>query len=200
MGFTNKGNCYYYIKNDIAFCISFDFGGLVYCTAHVMPLYMPCEGLYYTFGDRLGCIPGSTVDALLSTAGASEAEMWFDDLMDALHKIILPFFNTISSPLQLLRFVNGNSAAVKAFFRCPPDQLDRLRVFTYLYLNDGDHLRKAIQHAYKSLSRANYTERMKEERNRELSSLEARLSDDGFSGSRFCAEIIERSLQCCFGK
>ena len=201
MGFRNAGNCYYYIKNDIAFCLSFDQpSGILYCTVHIIPLYIPCERRHYTYGNRLNSFSNSSVGVLMKSAPDKEVDTWFENLLYTLRESIFPFFQSISSPLQLLHFVNSDPAVVNQFFHSPPDQLDRLRVFTYLYLNDYENLKCAIKHAYVSISRANYVDEVKNERNSELSRIESYLSDSSFCGSQFCAEIVKRSLQCCFGQ
>ena len=201
LGFCNVKNCYYYIKNDIAFCLSFDQpSGIVYCTFHIIPLYIPCEMRYYTFGNRLNSFPNSSVGILMKSASDREIDVWFENLFYTLERFIFPFFQNISDPLQLLHFVNSDYVAVSQFFHCSPDQLERLRVFTYLCLNDYDNLKRAIQEAYVGISHANYMDSVKKERHNELLEIESHLSDDNFCGSQFCAEIVNQSLQRCFGK
>ncbi len=201
MGFSNIENCYYYIKNDIAFCLSFDQpSGIVYCTFHIIPLYIPCERRYYTYGNRLNGFPNSSVGILMKSASDRELDVWYENLLYTLKVIIFPFFQNISTPLQLLHFVKSDSVVVNQFFHSPPDQLERVCVFTYLYLNDYDNLKCAIKQAYVSISHANYVDGVKKERNGELFRIESCFSDSNFCGSQFCAEIVSRSLQRCFKK
>ena len=201
MGFHSAGNCYYYIRNDLAFCLSFDQpSGMLYSTFHMIPLYVPCEGRYYTYGNRLNDFPGCPLETLTKTASDQEIDVWVDNLQSALKSFVFPFFQSVDTPEQLLRFINGDIAAVRPFFHCPPDQLDRLRVFTCLRLNDYDNLRRAIKQAYDSLSRASYyIDRVKEERICELSKMEELLSDPDFSGGQFCAGIVAQTTKRCFG-
>ena len=201
MGFSSKGSTYYYIKNDIAFCLSFEkLTGLLYSTFYVMPLYIPCEHMYFTYGNRLNELPNSSVEILHESASDQEINVWFDNLLDILEKIILPFFQSISSPLQLLHFVNHHRSVVNTLFFCPKDQLERLRVFTYLYLNDFSNLKPEIKRAYVSLSCADfYTDELKNKWRSELSRIESYLSDSSFCCSKFCAETIEQTMRSCFG-
>lgn len=52
--FKKRGNLYFNIQNDISFCINLEQPtGLLYCTFSVMPLYMPAQVRYFTYGNRL---------------------------------------------------------------------------------------------------------------------------------------------------
>lgn len=52
-GFTRRGNLYCKIGFSVACCVLFEPAGLLYCTYCVIPLYMPSENLYLTYGDRV---------------------------------------------------------------------------------------------------------------------------------------------------
>lgn len=74
-GIAYSKKCYYSVLNDIAFCVQFDApGGLVYATFFIMPLYIPSQHRYYTYGNRINTLPSSKLPLLSKSASDEEIQ------------------------------------------------------------------------------------------------------------------------------
>lgn len=95
-GFRKRGNFFFKIKNDLAFCVYLEQPtGLVYSGFCVMPLYLPAESRYLTYGDRLNAFSPCPVGPLPVDG----------DTANGLNSSVLPWQNIsfLSSILSQIR-------------------------------------------------------------------------------------------------
>lgn len=125
-GFKRRGNMFYRIRDDIAQLVSFDKASFIYCACCIMPLYIPNDFIYYTYGSRMA--------ARLRADDCADAEKmreWTEQLACELEDKAMPFFTSTDSPKKLLRLSGG----AKKFMHCLPDALAELEAFTRAYLD-----------------------------------------------------------------
>lgn len=133
-GFLLSGKSYYLVKNDIAFCIGFDTpSGLLYVTAYVMPLYVPCQMKYYTYGNRLNMIRDIQLPLLRKDDNSVAIDKWCSLLCEQISKKVLPYFEQVSTPESFMEFVKQSPQYSDAMFRCPEVYIARLQMYTCLY-------------------------------------------------------------------
>lgn len=147
-GFSNTKQTFYRIENDIAYCITFEVGSLIYVVVHIVPLYIPSKRIYLTYGQRLNNITSSGVKAILTTEKGANKTEWLDSFCRCIDDIVLPFFKNISSPEKLIGCLEREKHHIN-FIRCPNIDLERLKMFTYLYLDDRFKLHLSLE-SYKS--------------------------------------------------
>ncbi len=140
-GFSQQGRLFYRIANDFALCISFESVSLLYCHYFLLPLYMPCDGIHFTYGDRLEHYTGGKLHPLQRSVSKEEEFFWLDKLKGILQDDILPFFAEISSPKMLM---NCSEKMLKQFFFCPPERLALLRAYTAFYLRNFNQMERSI--------------------------------------------------------
>lgn len=145
-GFLGSGNQYYFIENDISYCIGLDVpGGITYVTAYILPLYVPCETRYYTYGNRLNADPDICLPLLRKNAGDSEIDNWCENLCEAIDKHVLPFFKSISSPRKLAEYIEHIKRTSNSKFFCAELYIARLKVFTYLYIREPEKAERSLR-------------------------------------------------------
>jgi hypothetical protein len=150
-GFTLSGRNFYFISNDIAYCVAIDVpGGLLYATAYVMPLYVPCESRYYTYGDRINDQNKSMVPLLRKDADIETICKWCDVLCQCIETKIMPAYNQIGTPFALAEHVEHIANLPSSLFSCPQVFAERLKMFTYLYIRDFHKTDIAIE-CYRNL-------------------------------------------------
>ena len=140
-GYTFSKNHFYKIHNDIAYCLDFDVpGGLVYATFFIIPLYMPTQNRYYTYGNRVSSLRRSKLLPLSKNALDDELKAWCEHLCKDLEKYVFPFFNEITTPSKLMNVIEKKKYLAAPFFSCPPVQISRLQLYSYLYVEDFEKL------------------------------------------------------------
>lgn len=137
-GFRIRNNTYYYIKNAIAYCITFEQPpGRMYTWAHVNPLYIPMDEMYLCYGNRLNNIADIMLPTLDKESNSVGIDDWCALFLRSMDDYILPFFHQIDNPKNLLFHVDhltGNRAT--KLLCCSPLDADRLGMYTYLHLRD----------------------------------------------------------------
>ena len=113
-------------RNEIMQCVLFEKpSGLVYPIYFTMPLYMPSNIRYLTYGRRIAEITGyrnsENIDA--------------ERLIDALQETVFPFFERIGTPQLLLEYLL-TAQDVQHYFFCPPAKIGMLKAYTALYLHN----------------------------------------------------------------
>lgn len=138
-GFSNSGqNRYYYVANDLAFCIAFEMpSGLMYVTAYVMPLYIPCEFRYLTYGNRLNHIRDIKLPLLDKDSGEEAIDAWCKLFCCSMDQKIIPFFQTIDTADKLLQFSEKAHFPPDSYIACNMLDILRLRMFTFLFVGDS---------------------------------------------------------------
>ena len=137
-GFTRSGQTrYYYVANNIAFCVTFETPtGLTYVTAHIMPLYIPCEFIYLTYGNRLNHIRDIKLPLLNKDSDAATIDAWCKLLCRSIDQYIIPFFKKIETADKLLVFSDTYRFSPDSYIACNKLKILRLRMFTFLYVGD----------------------------------------------------------------
>ena len=127
-GFAFKKGIFYRIENDMAFCVNLEMPtGTVYSNCFVLPLYVPTEFCYMTYGTRL------TVGAAERDGGAGNAAGLAGEWMSILSNDIFPCFQTITSPDAF--FTQVSHRALFAPYECRISDVfvQRLRMATAFY-------------------------------------------------------------------
>lgn len=137
-GFSNSGqNRYYYVANDLAFCIAFEMpSGLMYVTAYVMPLYIPCQFRYLTYGNRLNHIRDIQLPLLDKDSDEEAIDAWCKLFCHSIDQHIIPFFKTIETEDKLLAFTENYHFSPDSYIACNALDILRLRMLTFLFVGD----------------------------------------------------------------
>ena len=200
-GYTFSKNCFYKIHNDIAFCLAFDMpSGLVYATFFVMPLYIPAEKRYYTYGNRMSSLRRSKLLPLSQNASDDELEVWCAHLRKDLEKIVFPFFQEIATPSKLINVIEKRKHLARSFFLCPPVQLYRLRLFSYLYMEDCDQLYMLAEKYPICIQKSTFlSDTVRNFYLEENSAIMQMLQNDIQPAKDFCTKTVEDTTRNCFG-
>lgn len=127
-GFAFKKGIFCRIENDMAFCMNLEMPtGTVYSNCFVLPLYVPTEFCYMTYGTRL------TVGAAERDGDAENAAELADKLMSILSNDIFPCFQTITSPDAFFTQVSHRALFAPHECRISDVFVQRLRLATAFY-------------------------------------------------------------------
>ncbi len=149
MGFSRKGNKFHYIQNDIAYGLLFEApSGLLYVTVYFMPLYIPFECKYITYGERLNNIRSDKIPHMRNLDGDEAIDRFCMQLAEYVREEVLPYFNKIRDPRNLVRYLERTSRKQRKFIGCPLEHIERLKVHTYFYLGEI-HKKTTLRKAYK---------------------------------------------------
>lgn len=147
-GFRRKGKLFYRINNDIAFCVEFDYpGGLLYVTFYVIPLYVPSNGRYYTFGKRIDAYFLKFMPDVNADSSEEQLLYWTQSFEKAMKEYVLPYFRRICSPAALAEACRDRKCT-QEYMNCPPIQKTRLLLHTYAYLQDRESY-KAMEKVFR---------------------------------------------------
>jgi hypothetical protein len=157
-GFTRSGQTrYYYIANNIAFCVTFETPtGLTYVTAHIMPLYIPCEYRYLSYGNRLDDIGDIKLPLLNKDCDEDTIDAWCKLLCHSIDQYIIPFFQEIETADKLLAFSDNYRFSPDSYIRCSKLDILRLRMFTFLYVGDLVNTASVITYYREALAGTRY--------------------------------------------
>lgn len=182
--------CFYRIQNDIAYCIQFDMpSSLIYATFFVMPLYIPCEYRYYTYGNRV-----SALLPLSQNASDEEIGKWCEALCGELENRVFPFFQRAATPEQLVDAVEE-----KRYMLCPAVYISRLELFSYLYIGDFSKLLPVLDEYPRILRSTTFlTETVRRALYAEAENVRRLMQRGEQECHTFCAETIEYTMHKCF--
>ena len=139
-GYIKKGKCFYYVQNDIAFCVELDYAGhLLYVTYYFIPLYIPALNRYYSYGNRLNSHPQSKLPNLDASATREQISFWTEELIHEIKYLVIPFFTDVSSPSKVIQYFDSDNI-IKQHVHCPEIQINRLLLFTHSYLHNKQEL------------------------------------------------------------
>ena len=127
-GFASAKGVFYRIENDMAFCVNVEMPtGTLYSNCFVLPLYVPTEFCYMTYGVRL------TIGMAKQDGNMENSAELAGELMSILSNDIFPRFQTITSPDAFFRQVS--SRELFAPYRCHISDVfvQRLRMATAFY-------------------------------------------------------------------
>lgn len=194
-GFSQKGSSFYRTKDNISCRISFEMPtGLIYVTAYIIPLYIPCDNVYLTYGRRLNndlriCLP-----LLEKGATHNEIELWCHSLCNALETYVLPEFDSIDSPAKLAnRLRKASRLWLPGLCGTTPSR-EQLRAYTFLYVHDYARAASAIARCYKEVKKCKYL--MKHVKDRfyvEMDALTDIMKQDEEKIEAFFAKIIHNT-------
>lgn len=192
--------CFYKIQNDIAFCVQFDATeGLVYATYFVMPLYIPCSTRYYTYGHRITDLPASQLRPLSREATDDEIEKWCALLCHYLTDHVFPFFQRISTPKQLVKLVERKLLLRQNLFSCPPVQIFRLLMFSYLQMGEYRTLLKIIRKYKKAIQTCGFfTDEVRDQYFDEINIVIHMMQDGNDASQQYCSATIADTISKCF--
>ena len=190
-GFSRSGqNRYYYVANNIAFCVAFETPtGLTYVTAYVMPLYIPCEFRYLTYGNRLNHIKDIKLPLVNKDSDEDTIDAWCNFLCYSIDQYIIPFFKKIETADKLLAFSDNYRFSPESYIVCNKLDILRLRMFTFLYVGDPVNTASVITRYRKALaSTSHLSNRVIQKCNEEIDMV-ASLIQEKASAKEFFASV-----------
>lgn len=127
-GFNCRKGCFYKIDRDIAFCVELENpSGLVYVNCYVIPLYIPTEYRYFTYGTRVNMIlPIVKIES-------NDVDLWCNQLIQLLSNSIFPSFEKITSPGAFFEQVSTGQLLKPHNCHISKVHVQRLQLFTALY-------------------------------------------------------------------
>ena len=156
-GFTRSGRNYHYFVNNIAFGVTFETPtGLTYVTAYVMPLYIPCEFRYLSYGNRLNHIGDIKLPLLNKDSDENTIDAWCKLLCHSIDQYIIPFFKKIETADKLLAFSDNYRFSPDSYIACNKLDILRLRMFTFLYVGDPVNTASVITRYQEALGSTSY--------------------------------------------
>lgn len=197
--FSLSGRIFYYIQNDIAFCIGFENPtGTLYAWQYIMPLYIPSEYQYLSYGDRLHRFD---LPFLTREDAPEIIDRWCAQLCQLLEETIFPYFEQIDSPQKLLQFIAPEKADdYRLFLFCPELHMEKLRMYTCAYLqNEQEYAEARIRFEQQNQNAHFLIEAAKARNRNELEALPVPVDGDWEQVESFLIEAI-RMTKKLFGK
>ena len=151
--FRRKGTTIYFKTDWYAFCFSFEKPtGLIYCTALIIPLYMPCECLYYTYGQRI------KIGHFTDTSTEDELSQWCQEIADMITIKFLPMFQSVSDPISFWKAINRLTHPFRRWLRhcCSPFNFSLLKLYTALLVKNTNKFKNEIKVCRGHLKKINY--------------------------------------------
>ncbi len=188
------------IKNDLAFVISLECpSGLIYPTVYILPLYVPSQYHYLSYGCRLNYLPNSGVMPLRRDSGPEETEEWIMQVFAVLERFIFPFWDSLSSVSNLRDYFTSHDDI--SLFQCDRVQKKRLHIYTCIYLQDRDAALHQIDQLLNAAGTVTYfTDSSKAALRSEMISLQTLLQGDPETLDPFIASTVASTMQNCFPK
>ena len=188
-GFRLRNRTYYYIKNDIAFCISFEQPtGSMYTWAHVNPLYVPHEFIFLSYGNRLNDMSDVKLPTLDKGSDTAEIDAWCELFFRGIDEHILPFFQQIETPKKFLAYVEQPKRKIYG----DPEEL---RMYTYLYLRDYTNSEAAISAYQNSLLGSRLIATLREKRRKEADEIKLLIAKGDEAVNDFCEQTIANTTR-----
>lgn len=202
-GFLRSGYSgrFYYVANDIAYCILFEKPSIfIYVNAYIMPLYIPTEFVYLSYGARLNDLCRLEFPTI-SENNPDFIEEWCAMFCKTIEDKIIPIFKQISSPERLIRELEQESPSLIWFLSCPPFFIEKLKMYTYLYLQSPVEAESAIDRYRKELSQCSYfTEKSVQQFYDQSNVVEALIHEDRQKRESFIANTIECTKNAFYKK
>lgn len=227
-GYKRKGNLFFKIENNNAFCVLFERpSSFVYVHYHILPLYIPTEFHYLSYGDRLEShsiypVPSYNTlaedndflkkmrelqNSLPNNVSWSEPvrmdfQEWMLQVQQCLTENIFPFFESINSPEKLLCFLRKDVFEIRKYTPFLGDEYRNSHLAAYTCLSIPD-LKSASE--YLALARTHllaeshrhWPETLKMWLD-ELDVLEQMINAPQATRETFIRETIAHTLEICF--
>lgn len=156
-GFAEMKRGFFAIRSELALCIDFEKPvGSVYAVCYLMPLFMPAETRYYTYGRRMNEIKEIGLPVLLADAPDAEIERWCTDFEKAMVKTVLPFFDRVDTPEKLSHWLAWSWLDNDQFLKCEKRHFLRIKLYTHLYLNHDRAARQSAKIYRRSLESSSH--------------------------------------------
>lgn len=199
-GFQFTKKCFFKINNDIAYCVEFEMlSGIIYVYFYVLPMYVPAENRYYTYGIRITELNRNGIEPLLRDAEDNKVEQWCNKLKECLTYDILPAFEEITTPSVLLNQLEKRSFLGSKKYVCPTVWLYRLRFFTEIYARNCPEILKVGNAYSQKLSQAGFlTEGAKDIYYQEICMFTQAANKSMDEVDRLCECMIEQVKSKCF--
>ena len=184
--FSKYSRLFFNCTNNIVKLVSFDCpSSIIYCTYCIMPLYIPSEFIYYSYGrqmkNRINIQGKDTSDAEIAT--------WIEMVEDEIVENAFMFFGEFDSPEKILKFP---TVRLKEHMCCPLDQISLLRAYSFLYCGDFKNAMTAIAESQNLLmSNSTYTQRVRSNKLNELQMLARLVSSGEDTAKAFFQQVIE---------
>ena len=220
-GYKKKGNIFFKIENDIAFCILFQRPtSFVYVHYYILPLYIPTDYHYLSYGDRLEShsiypVPSYDIsdgddtslqmmrklrDSLPGVMWNEPKKMvfteWMEEVQKCLTEDIFPFFESINSPEKLLCFLRKDIYEIRKYIRILSNEYEnaRLAAYTCLYMSDLNNASEYTARAQKYLLDSSHSKLWLDELHVLMEKVGACKEDQ----DAFLNEAIAHTLEACF--
>ena len=192
-GFVLSGKNFYFISNDIAFCVTLEApGGILYVTAYIMPLYIPCQNRYYTYGTRLNA--ACSLPLLQKKDDAETITRWCDMLCKCIDSKIIPYYRKIENPNKLIEHIEHRGDHSLIVPAVPPVFMERLKMYTYLYLGNYSRLNTAKICYHGLLSESVFLiDAVRQMYFDEISKIDMLVRESNQGISDFCIEIMNNT-------
>lgn len=197
-GFSRTKACFYRIENHIAQCLEFESpGGMIYATCYIMPLYLPAKNRQFTYGIRLSAVPNTGVTPLNKNCDKLTFDQWCASYLSCFKSFAIPFYSVFSSPNSIDRFLETAHACNNEYFKCSNYHMERLRLFTHLFLGKNSELFNDIKQCRNALAGCSYlTTSTKKSNLAELEEVEHIVTLLG-DVNVYCNRVIDSTLVNC---
>lgn len=199
-GFHSKNKFFYKINNDIAFCIEFDYpGSLLYVTFYILPLYLPANTRYYTYGNRLNSLSLKPLPDIHADVSEKQKIYWVQSFEEAIDEFVLPYFQKICNPSALADACSDNNG-IQTYMNCPTIQKARLLLHTYAFLQNLDAFRKAEKSMHAEIDKCSFlSSDILAKYQAEIVMLKQVFSLSQDELLTYKKNIIEATIKSCFG-
>ena len=194
-GFKRKSNRFFKIINNVAFCIDLDRPGGLYVQSYIIPLYMPHDFRSFTYGNRLQDFEKCPVPNENWLTERTECNEYVEKTIECCEKYILPFYDRISTPQDLLNFLDKNLKSIHEYFFTGPMQILELKVYTNFVLSRFDAVLEDIPKLFVEyeIHRRRYID---EDKGR-IITLKSMINASEEERLQFINDTIEHSITAC---
>lgn len=147
-GFSRVNNCFFKTDNDLAYCIELEAPtGTLYTTYYILPLYIPSQYRYFSYGSRLHAHKHATVLSICSDSSDQDVATWQDAFCNDYEHILSPFFDSLTFPHGMLQLIQSDADVSQQYLACTYPEFCRLCFYTFAYIGRKKEAQKAA-HAY----------------------------------------------------
>ena len=198
-GFVKQRNYFYKIENEIAFCVLFERpSDLVYVTCYIIPMYLPAEMHYISFGNRLRDMRRTLLPQLTGNNTEQELIDWCGVVQRILATDIFLFYKNISTPERLLTYLKENGDAKYNFFNCGNRKVLRLQVFTSLYLHKYDEFERLAVLYVDAVRSSTLIPSLKEQCANEMMDLREKIGRGEAYMDEYFRQVCSHTREVCF--
>lgn len=194
-GYKRKSNRFYKIVNNVAFCIELDRPGGLYVQTYIIPLYMPHDFRYFTYGERLQEFKKCPVPDEHFLTERTKCNEYVAKTIECCEKYILPFYDRISTLEGLLDFLDEDLKSIHEYFFTGPMQILELKVYTNFVLSRFDAVLEDIPKLFAEYEI--YRRRYIDEDKGRIITLKSMINASEEERLQFINDTIEHSISAC---